>query len=100
MNPSSNDPIKWWEIPKSETVTSIVNIIKIMGIPQKIVGACGIIWINSSEKENENSCCIILVVWGAKPILGLKEIFRQDPPWELLMSSSLHQAEQDHAHLG
>ena len=37
---------------------------------------------------------------GAKPTLGLKEIFLQDPPWELSMLSSLHQAEQDHAHLG
>ena len=42
MNPSLNDPIRWWAIPKSETVTSIANIIRIMGIPQKIVGACGI----------------------------------------------------------
>ena len=33
INPSSNGPTRWWEIPKSETVTSIVNIIGIMGIP-------------------------------------------------------------------
>ena len=54
MNPSSNGPIRWWEIPKSETetVTSIANIIRIMGIPQKIVGACGITWTNSSKREN------------------------------------------------
>ena len=31
-NPSSNGPTKWWEILKSETVTSIVNIIGIMAI--------------------------------------------------------------------
>ena len=52
MSPSSNGPIRWWEIPKSEVVTSIANIIRIMGIPQKIVGACGITWTNSSEREN------------------------------------------------
>ena len=51
MNPSSNDPIRWWEIPKSETITSIANTIRIMGTPQKIVGVCGIIWTNSSERE-------------------------------------------------
>ena len=51
MNPSSNDPIRWWKIPKSETITSIANTIRIMGTPQKIVGVCGIIWTNSSERE-------------------------------------------------
>ena len=43
---------------------------------------------------------MILVVWGAKPTLGLKEMFLQDLPWELSMLSSLYQAEQDHARLG
>ena len=37
---------------------------------------------------------------GDKPILGLRERFLQDPLWELLMLSSLHQAEQDRARLG
>ena len=36
MNPSSNGPTKWWEIPKSETVTSTANIIGIMAIQQRI----------------------------------------------------------------
>ena len=52
MNPSSNDPIRWWEIPKSETVTSIANTIRIMGIPQRIVGVCWIIWTNLFERVN------------------------------------------------
>ena len=52
MNPSSNGPTRWWEISKSETVTSIANIIGIMGIPQKIVEVCGITWTNLSEKAN------------------------------------------------
>ena len=52
MNPSSNDPIRWWEILKSEIVTFIANIIRIMGIPQRIVGVCGIIWTNLSERVN------------------------------------------------
>ena len=50
MNPSSNNPIRWWEIPKNETVTSIANTIRIMGIPQRIVKVCGIIWTNLSER--------------------------------------------------
>ena len=51
-NPSLNGPIRWWEIPKSETVTSIPNIIGIMAILQRIVGVCGITWTNLSEKAN------------------------------------------------
>ena len=31
MNHSSNDQIRWWEIPKSVTITSIASIIRIMG---------------------------------------------------------------------
>ena len=52
MNPSSNDSIRWWEIPKSKTVTSIANTIRIMGIPQRIVGVYGIIWTNLSKRVN------------------------------------------------
>ena len=52
MNHSSNGLIRWWEIPKSETVTSIANIIGIMAIPQRIVGVYGIIWTNLSKRAN------------------------------------------------
>ena len=52
MSPSSNDPIRRWEIPKSETETSTVNTIGIMTIQQRIVGVYGITWINLPEKEN------------------------------------------------
>ena len=41
MNPSLNGPTRWWEILKSEIVTSIANIIGIMAIQQRIVGVCG-----------------------------------------------------------
>ena len=37
---------------------------------------------------------------GGKSTLGLKEIFLQDPPWELSMLSSLHQEKQDRVYLG
>ena len=37
---------------KSETETSIVNIIRIMAIQQRIVGVYGITWTNLPEKEN------------------------------------------------
>ena len=37
---------------------------------------------------------------GARRILSPEEIFLRDLLWALLMSSSLHQEEQDHAHLG
>ena len=100
MNHSLNDQIRWWEISKSVTATSIANIIKIMGIPQRIVKVCGITWTNSSKRANWSSYYIIPVVWGAKPTLGLKGIFLQDPPWELSMLSLLHQAEQDHTSQG
>ena len=52
MNPSSNGPTRWWEILKSETVTSIVNIIRIMAIQQRIARVYGITWTNLPEKEN------------------------------------------------
>ena len=51
-NPSSNGPTRWWEILKSETEISIVNIIGIMAIQQRIAGVYGITWINLPEKEN------------------------------------------------
>ena len=37
---------------KSETETSIVNIIRIMAIQQRIAGVYGITWTNLPEKEN------------------------------------------------
>ena len=37
---------------------------------------------------------------GGKSTLGLKEIFLQDPPWELSTLSLLHQAKQDRVRLG
>ena len=90
MNRSLNDQIRWWKTSKSVTITSIANIIRIMGIPQGIVGVCGITWTNLSERANWSSYYIIPVAWGTKPILGLKEIFLQDPLWELSMLSLLH----------
>ena len=51
-SPSSNGPIRWWEILKSETETSTVNIIGIMAIQQRIAGVYGITWTNLPEKEN------------------------------------------------
>ena len=90
MNRSLNDQIRWWETLKSVIITSIANIIRIMGIPQGIVGVCGITWTNLFERANWSSYYIILVAWGPKLILGLKEIFLQDPLWELSMLSLLH----------
>ena len=51
-NPSLNGPTRWWEILKSETETSIANIIRIMVIQQRIARVYGITWTNSSEKAN------------------------------------------------
>ena len=51
-SPSSNGPIRWWEILKSRTETSTVNIIGIMAIQQRIAGVYGITWTNLPEKEN------------------------------------------------
>ena len=51
-SPSSNGPIRWWEILKSETETFTVNIIRIMAIKQRIAGVYGITWTNLSEREN------------------------------------------------
>ena len=52
MSPSSNGLIRWWEILKSETETSIVTIIGIMAIQQRIAGVYEITWTNLPEKEN------------------------------------------------
>ena len=52
MNHSLNDQIRLWETPKSVTITFIANIIRIMGIPQRIAGVYGIIWTSSSERTN------------------------------------------------
>ena len=45
-------PNKMVGILKSETITSIANIIGIMAVPQRIAGVCGTIWTNLSEKAN------------------------------------------------
>ena len=42
MNHSLNDQIRLWETPESVTITFIANIIRIMGIPQRIAGVYGI----------------------------------------------------------
>ena len=72
MNPSSNGPIRWWETLKRETKISIVNTIETMVTLPRIAKVYGIIWTNSSEKANWNSCCITLVVWVVRPIIGRK----------------------------
>ena len=98
-NPSSNGPIRWWETLKSETKISIVNTIKTMVTLPRITEVYGITWTNLSEKANWNSCCIILVVWVDRPILGRKGRILQDPLLELSTSFSQHLVEQDHARL-
>ena len=98
-SPSSNGPIRWWEILKSETETSIVNTIGIMAIQRRIARVYGITWINLPEKENWNSCCTILAGSVNRPLLGLKEKFLQDPLWELSMLFLQYLAEQDHVRL-
>ena len=77
-NPSSNDPTRWWEILKSETEISIVNTIETMVTLPRIAEVYGITWTNLSKKANWNSCCIILVVWVVRPILGRKGRILQD----------------------
>ena len=83
MNPSSNGPIRWWEILKNETEISIVNTIETMVTLSRIAEVYRITWTNLSEKANWNSCCIILVVWVVRPILGRKGRILQDPLLEL-----------------
>ena len=85
MNPSLNGPIRWWEILKSETEISIVNTIETTVTLLRIVEVYGITWTNLSEKANWNSCCITLVVWVVRPILGQKGRILQDPLLELSM---------------
>ena len=82
-NPSSNGLIRWWEILKNETETSIVNAIETMVTLPRIAEVYGITWTNLSEKANWNSCCTTLVVWVVRPILGWKGRILQDPLSEL-----------------
>ena len=82
-NPSSNGPIRWWEILKNETKISIVNTIETMVTLSRIAKVYGITWTNLSEKVNWNSCCIIPAVWVARLILDRKGIILQDPLLEL-----------------
>ena len=80
-NPSSNDPIRWWEILKNETKISIVNTIETMVTLPRIAEVYGITWTNLSEKANWNSCCITLVVWVVRLILAGKGESFKTPSW-------------------
>ena len=82
-SPSSNGPIRWWETPKRETEIFIVNTIETPVTLPRIAEVYGITWTNSSEKANWNSCCIILVVWVVRLILGRKGRILHDPLSEL-----------------
>ena len=82
-NPSSNGPIRWWEILKSETEISIVNTIETMVTLPRTAEVYGITWTNLSEKANWNNCCITPVVWVVRPILGRKGRILQDLLLEL-----------------
>ena len=82
-NPSSNGPIRWWETLKRETEISIVNTIETTVTLQRIAEVYGITWTNLSEKANWNNCCIILVVWVVRLILGWKGRILHDPLSEL-----------------
>ena len=82
-NPSSNSPIRWWKILKSETEISIVNTIKTMVTLPRTAEVYGITWTNLSEKVNWNNCCIILVVWVVRLILDQKGRILHDPLLEL-----------------
>ena len=96
-NLSSNGPTRWWEILKSETKISIVNTIETMVTLPRIVEVYGITWTNLSKKANWNSCCIILVGWVVRPILGRKGRILQDPPLELSMLFLRCLTERGHA---
>ena len=96
-NPSSNGPTKWWEILKCETEISIVNTIETMVTLPRIVEVYGITWTNLSEKANWNSCCIILVVWVVRSILGRKGRILQDPLLELSTLFLRRLTERGHA---
>ena len=82
-NPSSSGPIRWWETLKRETEISIVNTIETMVTLPRIAEVYGITWTNLSEKANWNSCCITLVVWVVRQILGRKGKILHDPLSEL-----------------
>ena len=82
-SPSSNGPIRWWETLKRETEISIVNTIKTMVTLPRIAEVYGITWTNLSKKANWNSCCITLVVWLVRLILGRKGRILHDPLSEL-----------------
>ena len=99
-NPSSNGPIRWWEILKSEIEISIVNTIETMVTPSRIAEVYGITWTNLSEKANWISCCIILVVWVIRPILDRKGRILRDPLLELSTLFLRRLAKQGHALLG
>ena len=82
-NPSSNGLIRWWETLKRETEISIVNTIETIVTLPRIAEVYRITWTNLSEKANWNSCCITLVVWVVRPILGRKGRIFHDPFSEL-----------------
>ena len=82
-NPSSNDPIRWWETVKRETEISIVNTIETMVTLPRTAEVYGITWTNLSKKANWNSCCITLVVWMVRPMLDRKGRIFHDPLLEL-----------------
>ena len=96
-NPSSNDPIRWWEILKSETEISIVNTIETMVTLPRIAEVYRITWTNLSEKENWSSCCITLVALVVRPILGRKGRILQDPLLELSTLFLRRLVERGHA---
>ena len=96
-NPSSNGPIRWWKILKSETEISIVNTIETMVTLPRVAEVYGITWTNLSERANWNNCCITLIVWVVRPILGQKERILQDPLLELSTLFLRRLAERGHA---
>ena len=96
-NPSSNGPIRWWETLKREIKISIVNTIETMVTLPRTAEVYGITWTNLSEKANWNSCCITLVVWVVRSMLGRKGRILQDLLSELSMLFLRRLAEQDHA---
>ena len=96
-NLSSNGPIKWWETLKRETEISIVNTIETMVTLSRIAEVYKITWTNLFEKANWNSCCITLVVWVVRPILGRKGRILQDPLSELSTLFLRRLAERGHA---
>ena len=98
-SPSSNGPIRWWEILKRETEIFIVNTIETMVTLPKTAEVYGITWTNLSEKVNWNSCCIILVVWVVRLILDRKGRILHDPFSELSTLFLRHLAERGRAPL-